>query len=132
MTNPTIPIPSSQKDGRSRPSLLPKTCKPSLYSLRSVPPTAFVLSSIQFTISHFSHLSQNSMISMISHFSKKFQHSHPSHPLPTDSCQNVGTRRALSVLPCRVRGVPCSPPKFAKFPLFPTFPKCCIVPIHPI
>ncbi len=83
MTNPTIPIPSSQKDGRSRPSLLLKTCIPSLYRLRTVHPAAFVSSSIQFTISHFSHPSQNSTISMISMISMISPFSQPSHASPT-------------------------------------------------
>ena len=114
MTNPTIPIPSSQKDGRFRPSLLLKTCMPSLYRLRTVNPTAFVSSSIQLSISHFSP------------FSQKLHRSHPSHLSPTDSCQNVGIGHALSAT--QIRKFPAFP-RIPRIPQFPAFPKKFIHPI---
>ena len=57
MTKPTVSLPF-QKDGRSRPSLLLKTCMPSLYRIRHPYHTTFVLVIVPHSLPlsyHFRH-----------------------------------------------------------------------------
>ena len=106
MTNPTIPISRSQRGGRSRPSLLLKTCIPSLYSLRTVHPTTFILPL-------FSQHASHQQISTIFH----------NHAVLGEIAKQESLVRAV----CGAEGIAT----FTNFPFFPPFPKAASFPSIP-
>ena len=121
MTNPTIPIPSSQKDGRSRPSLLLKTCIPSSYRLRTVHPATFVSSSIQFTI-HLWKFVENHRTAIVTLI------------IPPSSPFSYHLRSAKNFQPPANQPIPQFPsfPNFPNFPRFPRIPAFPCFPHHPV
>ena len=131
MTNHSIPIHHSQKDGRSRPFFSRKDAyhlctafvlpiiPPSLslsYHFRHphiVPPSLCSLSST-FYHSNTSNISQLSHISRFSHISQKMHPSHSSQMFPNS--QLPSTSSASSTLHCWPKALP-----FAKFTKFAKF-----------
>ena len=109
MSNPTVSLPF-QKDGRSRPSLLLKTCTPSLYCLRHPHHTTFVL----VIVPHSLPLSY--------HFRHRF---HTTFVLP---------EIPQSAIYQSIPQIPAFPAilAFPAFPIFPTFPKSFTFPTLPI
>ena len=112
MTKPTVSLPF-QKDGRSRPSLLLKTCMPSLYRIRHPYHTTFVLV-IVLPSSPSSY-----------HFRHRF---HTTFVLP-----EIPQSAIYQPIP-QILAFPAflAFPIFPIFPTFPTFPKRFNFPTFPI
>ena len=103
MTKPTVSLPF-QKDGRSRPSLLLKTCMPSLYRIRHPYHTTFVTPIVP-----------------------------PSSPSSYHFRHRFHTTFVLPEIPQSAIYQPIPQiPAFPAFPIFPTFPKSFTFPTLPI
>ncbi len=126
MTKPTVSLPF-QKDGRSRPSLLLKTCMPSLYRIRHPYHTTFVLVIVPHSLPlsyHFRHPYHTTFVlpNIFNHLSIK-------------QFQNFPVFPTFPVFPA----FPEFPTfldfhDFHEFPPFPTIPKKIIhpqCPTHP-